>query len=171
MNKDILFSEKQRFQQWWLWLVLFIVNGALLGIALSKWYNIFNHKSINNFDLGVIIFSIILAVLITILVKIICLETYIKKDGIYIRFFPFHIKFKFYGWHTLSKVYTREYAPLSEYGGWGIRWNLWGKGMAYNIRGNQGLQLEFTTKEKLLIGTQKPQEISLVLNKIGKFKS
>ena len=40
----------------------------------------------------------------------------------------------------IEKYYARTYRPIMEYGGWGIRYGV--KGMAYNISGNRGLQLE-----------------------------
>jgi hypothetical protein len=42
--------------------------------------------------------------------------------------------------------------------------------MAYNISGDKGLQLEFTDNKKLLIGTNKPEELNEVLSKIGQLK-
>lgn len=57
------------------------------------------------------------------------LQTVIKTDGIYVRFFPIHIAFRKYSWDKLSKVYVRTYSPLAEYGGWGLRLGLFGKGM------------------------------------------
>ena len=30
MNNEILFTERQRFKQWWLWLILLGVNGLFL---------------------------------------------------------------------------------------------------------------------------------------------
>ena len=30
MDKEVLFTERQRFKQWWLWLILLGVNGLFL---------------------------------------------------------------------------------------------------------------------------------------------
>ncbi len=46
---------------------------------------------------------------------------------------------------------------MKEYGGWGIRYGM--KGMAYNVSGNRGVQLEFETGKRLLIGSQRPEEL------------
>jgi hypothetical protein len=59
---------------------------------------------------------------------------------------------------------------LTEYGGWGLRLGLFGKGTAFNVSGDIGLQLEFTDDRKLLIGTNKPDELIETLNKIGQLK-
>lgn len=42
--------------------------------------------------------------------------------------------------------------------------------MAYNTSGNMGLQLEFTDNKKILVGTNKANELSEALKKIGQLK-
>ncbi|MDQ1088364.1 hypothetical protein [Siphonobacter sp. SORGH_AS_1065] len=59
---------------------------------------------------------------------------------------------------------------MTEYGGWGLRLGLFGKGIAFNVSGNKGLQLEFIDHKKLLIGTNKPEELTKVLSEIGQLK-
>ena len=56
---------------------------------------------------------------------------------------------------------TRTYRPVRDYGGWGIRWGRDGK--AYIIVGNEGLQLLLGDGEKILIGSQRPQELEAAL--------
>ena len=67
----------------------------------------------------------------------------------------------------MSKCYVREYSPIAEYGGWGLRGGFFGKGSALNVSGNKGLQLELKNNKKILIGTNKPKELSETLSKIG----
>ena len=74
-----------------------------------------------------------------------------------------NLKFKFYDWKNISKSYIRQYQPIIEYGGWGIRIGLFGKGRAFNVRGNKGLQLEFKDNNKLLIGSNNSEELERVL--------
>ena len=45
-----------------------------------------------------------------------------------------------------------------------------GKGKAFNIKGNMGLQLQFKDGKKLLIGTQKEEEIKQFLIDINQHK-
>jgi len=91
MDKEILFSEKQKFSQWWLWLILIAVNGLILFgifkqiIAGQR----FGDKPMSNFGL-VITEAFILT--LTILFVNFRLETLIKKDGVYVRFFPFQFR-------------------------------------------------------------------------------
>jgi hypothetical protein len=58
---------------------------------------------------------------------------------------------------------------LGEYGGWGIKYGLVGAGKAYSVSGMQGLQLYLKDGSRLLIGTQKSQEIQEIINKLGLF--
>lgn len=160
MNK-VLFHEKQRFSQWWLWLLL-----AIIGYFIFKplYFSITENQNLTVDQwVGFIILGLV--VLLFVLVK---LETQIKDNGIYVRFFPFVPKFKFYPWEEISIAVVRKYRPLMEYGGWGIRFGRNGK--AYNIKGNKGLQLKFKNGNALLIGTQKAEELESVLDSIKNLK-
>ena len=89
-------------------------------------------------NLGLLLTAIPL-LLITLLILNIRLDTLIKEDGIYVRFFPFHWSFKKFSWDMISSSYVRKYSPLLEYGGWGMRLGIFGKGNAWNISGDKGL--------------------------------
>lgn len=169
MDDEVLFIERQKFTQWWLWLILLGVNILFL---LGVWKQVlqgqpFGNRSMSDNALLFASGSIILFTLLFINFK---LETQVKKDGIYVRFFPFHISFKYYPWNSISKSFVRKYSPLIEYGGWGLRSGLFGKGKAFNVSGDKGLQLEFLDHKKLLIGTNKPDELAAVLSRIGQLK-
>ena len=115
-----------------------------------------------------LVISTITSLLIIILFLITRLETLIKKDGIYVRFYPFQPNYMVFTWDKISTAFVRQYDPIAEYGGWGLRFGLFGRGKAFNISGNKGLQLVFHDGTKLLIGTQKPEELSEILKRIGK---
>lgn len=158
MKKDFLFFEKQKFNQLWLWFLILVPFLYVLIYFLDN-------KGSDLTTLIIVSCTLILSILILVIIK---LETIIKKEGILIRFFPFHIKYRQYEWSDISKLYMRKYDAISEYGGWGIRINLRGKGKAFNVSGNNGLQLEFKNNKKILIGTQKPEELIEALKKIDK---
>lgn len=169
LNNEILFTESQRFKQWWLLLILLSFNGLFLfGVfkqVIEKQQ--FGDNPMSNEGL---LTATVLTIIITILFVNYRLDTKIKTDGIYVRFFPFHIKFKHYTWDKLTKSFVRQYSPLTEYGGWGLRLGLFGNGKAFNVSGDKGLQLEFTDNKKLLIGTNRPEELTETLIKIGQLK-
>ncbi|HUS02274.1 MAG TPA: hypothetical protein VMY77_11135 [Chitinophagaceae bacterium] len=168
MNNEILFVERQKFTQWWLLLIVFGVN--ILSI-FSVCKQIIDEEKFGEKpgDIALLILTG-MALLFTVLFVNCRLDTTIKKDGIYVRFFPFHLKFRYYDWDSIIKSYVRQYSPLIEYGGWGLRFGLFGKGTAFNVSGNTGLQLEFRNHKRLLIGTNKPDDLTETLNRIGQLK-
>lgn len=158
MNSRILFKETQKFRQWWLWLILVFVMGDSLWITVNEL------KSGQGDTFERVLLPLILLLLpmsIIFFILSIKLETEIKEDGIYVRFFPIHKQFRFYNWEAIEQAYVRTYKPVAEYGGWGLRG--FGNNRALNIAGKEGLQLIMQDGRKLLIGTQKPKEIADVL--------
>lgn len=156
------FSETQKFRQWWLWFLFagikgvmgfFIVTQVLFGKPFGS----------NVADNAALLTGFLVMLILSLLFFIMKLETHISDRGIDVRFFPIQLKFRHYSWEALDQVYIREYSPISEYGGWGMRYSLSGKGRALNISGKTGLQLVFKDGRKLLIGTKKAFEIEQLL--------
>ncbi|MFN4235450.1 MAG: DUF6141 family protein [Bacteroidia bacterium] len=162
MNTNYLFTEKQKFTQWWIWLILLSINGMFLygiyrQIILKE---MFGDNPMS--DAG-LLGMFVITLLISLLFKIMKLETNIDKQGIYVRLFPLHLQFKHFKWEEIDKAYVRKYNPITEFGGWGLRLGFNGK--AYNVKGNNGLQLEFKNGKKLLIGTNRAEEMNQIVKK------
>jgi hypothetical protein len=153
-----MFTETQRFTQWWLWLII-------IGSWIAMMYSI---ATVSPPTTGTFLISFSVGMLLPVLFWQMKLVTRIAEDGIYVRFTPFHFKEKFYDWDSLSACYVRTYSPLLEYGGWGIKYGFGGQGLVYNVSGNVGLQLKFKVGEPLLIGTQKGEEIKAKLVEMGR---
>jgi hypothetical protein len=152
-----MFTETQRFTQWWLWLIL-------IGVWSAMVYSIITAPP----QTGAAVYvSFGIGILLPLLFWQMRLITRITREGIYVRFIPFHFKEKFYPWDTITASYVRTYSPLMEYGGWGIKYGFNGQGLVYNVVGNVGLQLQFKEGEAVLIGTQKGEEIKQVLASLG----
>ena len=83
------------------------------------------------------------------------LITEARNDGLYIRFYPF--RGTIIPYHSIKSCQARTYKPLSEYGGWGIKYGRSGK--AYNILGNRGVQLILDNDKRVLIGSQRADEL------------
>jgi len=113
---------------------------------------------------------VIVVLLITLLFSVLRLDTEIREDGVYVRFFPLRVNFRKYPWEDIEKIFVRKYRPLLEYGGWGIRFSLSGNGRALSVSGNKGTQLVLRNNAKLLIGTNKPEEAALALSNSGHLK-
>jgi hypothetical protein len=153
---NIIFEEKQRFNQWWLWLLMIVVGIIPIGLQIYQINTITNHLS-NISALLSFILSCFAAILVFVLFFGTTLRTKFDKDGVHVRLSPFHLKWRFYAWSSIKTCQVRNYNPLTEYGGWGIKGTKHDR--AFNISGKQGVQFEFKDGNRLLIGTQKPQDV------------
>ena len=61
----------------------------------------------------------------------------------------------------IASFEARSYRPICEYGGWGIRWGP--SGRAYNLRGNRGVQLTLADGGRLLLGSQRADELAAAI--------
>ena len=153
-----MFTETQRFTQWWLWLII-------TGSWIAMMYSI---ATVSPPTTSTFMISFSVGMLLPVLFWQMKLVTRIAEEGIYVRFTPFHFKEKFYAWDSLSACYVRTYNPLLEYGGWGIKYGFGGQGLVYNVAGKVGLQLKFKKGDPVLIGTQKGEEIKAKLVEMGR---
>lgn len=150
------YKEIQRFDQWWIWVLLLVV-------FLSTVIPVITLSSENGFDKSfswALVFPILLTLGAIVLLYYLRLETTIDTQGIHYKFFP--IPKKLIPWHEIEECYVRQYSPLREYGGWGIRFGFSGK--AYNVKGNKGIQVKLKSGKKILFGTQNETEVKNVIN-------
>jgi hypothetical protein len=166
MNSNILFEEKQYFRQIWLWILL-------IGVFIFLNYELYLDKKTNSIFM---VFLLNLPLAIPILFIFISnLKTKIDEKAIHFQFYPFHIGFidfklkkmeKSISFDDIEKMEIVTYNPIFDYGGWGIRYG----GMntiAYNTMGNKGLLIYKKNKQKVLIGTQKPEILTKIINQIN----
>ncbi len=164
MDTEILFEEIQGSDRKSI-RNFFKVTAGIFAVALIL--NLIMQKG----SFGNITTAFFVGLLICIIASIfsdIRLITQIRTDGIYVRFTPFEISFNKYTWNNIKELYIREYNPLTDSGGRGIRIGPMGK--AYTISGNVGIQIVFKDGSKLLIGTQCPNEMADILHKLGKLR-
>ncbi|MES2386397.1 MAG: hypothetical protein V4543_00215, partial [Bacteroidota bacterium] len=89
MEGQVLFSENQRFRQWWIWTLIIAMNAMVLApILLNKPENLPPDAYV------LILTSLLLPYLLFFIIK---MTTEIRTDGIYVRFFPFHLSYRHYG--------------------------------------------------------------------------
>ncbi|MFC1795433.1 DUF6141 family protein [Planctomycetota bacterium] len=164
--ENVIFREEQKFSFWLRWLVYLSMGFSVVisVFALTKESASEGPQESWEIILAVLV-GIGVPIAITALFLLLKLETEVRRDGLYVRFFPFHIHFKQFGPEDLSEYYARRYKPIREYGGWGIRCSL-RNGKAYNVSGNKGVQLVLKSGKKLLIGSQKPDELAVAIRKI-----
>ncbi|MCA6438510.1 MAG: hypothetical protein ACRCSM_06420 [Sediminibacterium sp.] len=164
MDNKILFAERQRFKQIWLWLILLGVNGLFIfGLIKQVIFGYqFGDKPMSNVALIIVT---ILTFVLSFLFLNFRLDTNIKSDGIYVRLFPFQWTFKYYPWDKINQSFVTQYNAIGEFGGWGLRGL--GKNKAFNISGDKGIQIVTQDGSKILIGTNKADEAMEVLKQLG----
>jgi hypothetical protein len=160
MNREnettLAYHEVQQFRQIWIWAIVIAIAGLMWYAFVTQ---ILLHRPFGDNpmpDILMIIFWLVFGLGLPALFFFGKLITEVRGDGIYIRFFPFHLSCHKIAFKDLKRYEARTYRPLLEYGGWGIRYGF--KGKAYNVSGNRGVQLEFLNGKRLLIGSQRPEE-------------
>ncbi|HSG68367.1 MAG TPA: hypothetical protein VK994_06660 [Bacteroidales bacterium] len=157
------FNETQKFRQPWIIVVIFSSIAVWAYIII---YGVFFEERPDKFStLSLIISSLVLAGMTFLLFQL-KLETRIRKEGIYYRFFPLHLKEKHIPRDEVLSYEVRKYRPIAEYGGWGVRFGGKKHGRAFNVSGNMGLQLYLKDDKKILFGTRKPHEIGKAMEKM-----
>lgn len=131
------FTETQQLRQWWLWLILGVVTVPVI-ITLVR--------APTSWPFALVLISVFS------LLWFWRMDTRCDQDGVHYRVYPL------IGWRTIRWVDIAT-ATVTTYGfvGYGIRWNFgeW----VYNVSGNQGLRIKTTTGKRILIGTQRPDEL------------
>lgn len=122
-----------------------------MGLAVNGWSTWDNGGGLMPAIIGPLAMALVMILLATLE-----LRTVITDDGIEVKFWPFGRQRIFKS--EIKGAVVRTYSPIKEFGGWGYR--IGPRGKAYNMQGNQGLQLEFMNGDRLMIGTQKPEELA-----------
>jgi hypothetical protein len=170
MSGKILFSEQQKFQRPWMWLLILVV----FAIPAPFFWGIIQQMVQGSpfgdppmSDMWLIIsfcLSLLLAIAIIVFVIKIRLETVITLEGIKVKYFPFHRSFRTYKWEEIAKASVRKYNPFMEFGGRGMRMRRRKRG--YMMSGNRCLELVLMSGCTLIIGTQKEYELKRALQRM-----
>ena len=165
MNRSsIYFTEHQKFNQPWLWILIG-------GVTIFMVYIIFK-QLVEGIPVGnnpapdvVLVITLLLMGGILALFASLKLTTEIGQEGVAYRYSPIHRNIHVIPWSDIAAAEVVTYKPIGDYLGWGIRWGRPGKGRAYTVRGNKGLQLELINGKRILIGTQQAEELREALEK------
>jgi len=175
MKEELVFYERQQFNKWWIILLLVVINGFFIYVNFGQ---LANDKSLGNnpVDNVILVVVSVLLIIITIGLFFSHLDTMIDKDGVYYRFFPFHLRFKCMPWDYISEFEIVNFFRTKKFGGRFKNFKFKNKGhgihfgfrrRSYSVSGNYGLQLTLNNNRKILIGTQTPEELEEFLNKLN----
>ena len=169
---ELFFEEKQKIRQKWLiGIVLFSSAVIIIVFGYGIYNQIFLGKPFGNnpsSDSGLIAISFLMlfvAVGIPMLLLGSYLEIKVFQDGIYFRYIPFIRKFRRINFAAIQSFVIRKYKPIREFGGWGIRFGFKEKSIMYNVSGNMGIELVLKDGKKIILGTQRPEELQAALTK------
>ncbi len=157
-----LFAEEQRFGQKWIWL--------LIGLGAAVCWLAFVQQIMFGEPFGdrpapdaiVWIIVILFGIGMPWLMLSLKLTVRVEPTRLVVRFRPLltrKIQLK-----DIASCAPRTYRPIREYGGWGIRFSI-KNGKAYNVSGNRGVQLELVDGKKVLIGSQRAEELAEAISK------
>lgn len=160
------FVEKQRFRQVWLWALLILAMvGSLAPAVFTAFANLSGSAPgpARDADLGALAVSLLaLLLMLGIFWLFYAAELTVKvaDDALHIRFYPFLTRKIPYT--EIVSAESRQYRPLIEYGGWGLRG--FGSNRALNVYGNWGVQLVLQNGDRLLLGSQRSEVLAEAIN-------
>ena len=146
-----IFHEEQRFQGTRPFifiaavfaLVLLLAAGTVIAVGASPKPVIF-----------------IVALAATIVLSLLAtsrMTTIVDAAGVHVRFVPFLRKT--FALDDIVAWEAKTYDPM-EYGGWGVRGFPDRYGWAYNVRGNRGVEVEFRNGHRLMLGSQRAEDLA-----------
>lgn len=158
-----LFREVQRYTNWIFWVVV-------IGVTVLSW-SLFIQQIALHRPMGTkgspawvaIIQLVIFGLGIPAFGATVRLITEVTPDTLRVRLAPF--RGRQIPLDTIASAFPREYSPMREYGGWGVRVSA--EGRAYNATGNKGVQLVLKDGSRILIGSQQPEALAAALRAAG----
>ncbi len=151
-----IYKETQKINQWWMQVLL-------LGIAALPIWTFFKlHGSGQPYEEVLLssgfLTACILPALVILLFLLLTLTTEVTAEGIRVKYFPL--------WGTRIAWDEVRSAEIIQYGfvGYGIRLSF-EYGVVYNAKGNKGLQILKKSGDKVLIGTQHPDDLNSAVQK------
>ncbi len=165
---DFLFKEVQTFRQKILWILLSIITIGSIALFVINYLNTMNDGT-NSSDIslfGLILVTVFTSFLLWFFFKI-ELTISISSNSINYTFWPFIRDTKKLRFEHIESIYVGKYKPIREYGGWGYRLSLKGRGLCLNVSGSQGIRIKMNDGYELLLGTQKKEELIKTLNNLN----
>jgi len=155
-KQEMLFHEVQALRQWHGRIVLALPPAALLFIAIRQivFHNPWSHPPMTN---GSVIFLtvLLLAVYFRLITVRLVTDLGSAELSIGLRGLWRSRRVPLMAIHSATAV---QYDPATEFGGYGIRSSA--RGMAYIASGNRGVEVELIEGRKLLVGSQRADELA-----------
>jgi len=155
------YREVQRVTQLWIRIIV-LAPTAIAWWALVQQVLLSKPFGTNPApDVAVVVIWAVFGLAFPVLILAVNLRTEVRDDAVRLRFFPLWSRAIAIG--DIQECKPRTYHPIGEYWGWGIRWTP-GHGWCYTIKGNRGVQLTLADGKRLLIGSNRPEELAKAIN-------
>ncbi|MCP4612927.1 MAG: hypothetical protein GY845_29900 [Planctomycetes bacterium] len=110
---ELIYHEEQSFA---MWLRLLVALSMIWIVPLSIVQLIKDSSKSGPPEILPILTLVIAGIFVPIVIGglfwLLKLETEVRSDGLYVRYFPFHINFKRFATDDLSEYYARKYRPI-----------------------------------------------------------
>ena len=166
---ETTFHEIQKFNKWWHYLIA-IAPMLLTAIVGFSTYRMLPPGS-GTWAQIVPVMVVFFTLLTFIWFLTIKLETVIDINGIYVKFHGIPFCKRSIAWSEIKSISVIDYSPLSDYGGWGVRYGMAGNGWCYNVSGGKGIKLFYQDGKPFLVGTQQPETAQHIITHFFKPKT
>lgn len=161
IRSPILFREEQRWRDV-VWVMVLV-----FGLAATQWFAFFR-QIVQGVPFGsnpgsdglVIVFWLLFGIGMPLFFLFLRLVVEVHPDTVVIRYAP--LTTRAIPLRDIATVDARTYQPLREFGGWGIRG--WGGRIAYNISGDRGVELTLVDGRRVLLGSQRADELAAAIS-------
>jgi hypothetical protein len=142
---------------WWIMLIVF-------GLAIMMWWGfveqiIFGRPWGSNPapDWMMWLLAIFFGIGFPVFFWVLRLSIELFEDQIVISYRPMHTRVITYD--EIESITARDYKPVREYGGWGIKG--WSRAkVAYNVQGKTGVELQLHGDRMVMLGSQDAQRLA-----------
>jgi hypothetical protein len=135
----------------------------VLGVVSMQWWGLIQQVVLGHpwgnrpaSDTGMVLLWLVFGIGLPLFFCAMRLIVVVTDDAVEIRYRP--LTRRSIPMAEISRVQARTYAPILEYGGWGIRG--WGGRRAYSTSGNRGAEITLTNGYVVMIGSRRADELA-----------
>lgn len=171
-NEKILFFEEERFNQKW---NLFLITPVCVGFILFQIYSLYSQLVLKKpvgsdplSDTWLILMSFLVIPLMIFLIwlfSVTKLTVRVDSEKISIRFYPMVKREVLLS--DINSFEIKEFNPIIDFGGWGLRYSIRWKTAGYIMKGKVGVHIHLKNGKNLLISSERANELFRVLKEIS----
>lgn len=166
-----LFFEEERLNQKW---NLFLLTPVCVGFILFQLYSLYSQLVLKQpigsdplSDTWLIIMSFIVIPLMIFLIwlfYVMTLTVKVDAEKIFIRFYPVMKREILIS--DIDSFEIKEFNPIIDFGGWGLRYSIRWKTTGYIMKGKVGVHIHLKNGKNLLISSERAKELYRVIKNI-----